>query len=67
MTDSEILDKIVVKYGTQESAAEALNISRQALFGWRRFGITLKGRFTVRALAEKHAIKLPKDFIERSL
>lgn len=67
MTDSEILDKIVAKYGTQELAAEAFNVTRQTLHTWRKMGITLRGRFAVKAIAERHAINLPKDFIERSL
>ena len=67
MTDSEILDQIIAKYGTQELAAEAFNVTRQTLHTWRKMGITLRGRFAVKAIADRHAIKLPKDFIERSL
>lgn len=66
MTDTEIVDKLVDAAGGVKAFASAMGVSRQSIWEWRT-KLTDTARLRIAVYADEKGVKLPKDFLKRSL
>ncbi len=66
MTDADLIDKLIAKAGGVKDLAEALNVTRQALWNWKKGPIMAFGRVKLLNYAKRNKIAVPADFLERT-
>lgn len=66
MTDSDIIDKLIKQAGGVSAFADAMGVSRQAIWEWKK-ELSASGRIRIFYYAEENKFTLPKGFLRRAI